>query len=113
MQIDGQVNPTLQSVHLERFPINTAHFTRDGTEVVIAGQRKSFFVYDMVAGKITRVPGIRGASDIILIVVCVFIMFILFQAERNGSLISLLSLLTTSFWFSSAKMAICLLFQTR
>ncbi len=54
------MNPLLQSVHLERFPITTAHFTRDGTEVVIAGQRKSFFVYDMMAGKITHIPGIRG-----------------------------------------------------
>ncbi len=60
LQVDGQVNPTLQSVHLERFPITTAHFTKDGREVVIAGQRKSFFVYDMVAGKITHIPGIRG-----------------------------------------------------
>ncbi|XP_064404926.1 U3 small nucleolar RNA-associated protein 18 homolog isoform X2 [Halichondria panicea] len=62
-QVDGQVNPTLQSVHLERFPITTAHFTKDGREVVIAGQRKSFFVYDMVAGKITHIPGIRGREE--------------------------------------------------
>ena len=26
----------------------------------MAGQRKSFFVYDMVGGKITRIHGIRG-----------------------------------------------------
>ena len=28
----------------------------------MAGQRKSFFVYDMVGGKITRVHGIRGTN---------------------------------------------------
>lgn len=60
IQIDGQVNPKLQSVHIQRFPITTAHFTRDGEEVVMAGQRKNFFVYNMVAGKITQIHGIRG-----------------------------------------------------
>ena len=59
-QVDGEVNPKLQSVHVQDFPISTAHFTRDGTEVVMAGERKSYYVYDMMAGKITRVYGIRG-----------------------------------------------------
>ena len=58
--MDGEVNPKLQSVHVEGFPISTAHFTQDGTEIVMAGQRKSYHVYDMIAGKITRVCGIRG-----------------------------------------------------
>ena len=62
VQVDGEVNPKLQSVHLERFPISTAHFTRDGTEVIMVGQRRCFFVYDMVAGKVTQIPGIRGES---------------------------------------------------
>ena len=61
-QVDGEVNPKLQSVHVQDFPISTAHFTRDGTEVVMAGERKSYYVYDMMAGKITRVYGIRGIS---------------------------------------------------
>ena len=59
-QVDGEVNPKLQSVHVQDFPISTAHFTRDGTEVVMAGERKSYYVYDMMAGKVTRVYGIRG-----------------------------------------------------
>lgn len=58
--MDGEVNPKLQSIHVQDFPISTAHFTRDGTEVVMAGERKSYYVYDMIAGKITRVYGIRG-----------------------------------------------------
>ena len=60
VQVDGEVNPKLQSVHVQDFPISTAHFTRDGTEIVMAGERKSYYVYDMIAGKITRVNGIRG-----------------------------------------------------
>lgn len=62
-QVDGQVNPVLQSVHLERFPISTAHFTADGQEIIMAGKRKSFFVYDMMAGKITQIHGIRGREE--------------------------------------------------
>jgi U3 small nucleolar RNA-associated protein 18 len=62
-QVDGEVNPKLQSVHVQDFPISTAHFTRDGTEIVMAGERKSYYVYDMIAGKITRVNGIRGRRD--------------------------------------------------
>ncbi len=62
VQVDGQVNPKLQSVHIQRFPITTAHFSRDGEEVILAGQRKNFFVYNMVAGKITQIHGIRGKT---------------------------------------------------
>ena len=59
-QVDGQTNPKLQSIHVQGFPISTAHFTQDGTEVVLAGRKKKFFVYDMIAGKVTPVFGIRG-----------------------------------------------------
>lgn len=60
-QVDGQTNPKLQSVHVRDFPISTAHFTQDGTEVVLAGRKKRFFVFDMMAGKITPIYGIRGS----------------------------------------------------
>lgn len=59
-QVDGQTNPKLQSVHIQGFPISSAHFTQDGREVVMSTRRKKFFVYDMMAGKITPVYGIRG-----------------------------------------------------
>lgn len=59
-QVDGQTNPKLQSVHVQGFPISTAHFSPDGREVIMAGRKKRFFVYDMMAGKITAIRGIRG-----------------------------------------------------
>ena len=59
-QVDGQTNPKLQSVYVKGFPITTAHFTQDGTEVVLAGRKKRFYVYDMMAGKVTPIYGIRG-----------------------------------------------------
>lgn len=59
-QVDGQRNPKLQSVHIQDFPITTAHFSQDGTEVVMASRKKRFIVYDMMAGKVKPVYGIRG-----------------------------------------------------
>eukprot|EP00731_Ephydatia_muelleri_P030782 Em0022g296a len=61
--VDGDSNPHLQSVHIPGFPITTAHFTPDGREVVLAGHKKSFHVYDMMAGKITRIYNIRGRRE--------------------------------------------------
>ena len=61
-QVDGQTNPKLQSIHIQKFPISHAHFTRDGREVVMTGRKKRFFVYDMMAGKVTSIPGIRGTK---------------------------------------------------
>lgn len=54
LQVDGQVNPKLQSIHVEQFPMVTARFSKDGREVVMAGGKRSFYIYDMVAGKVER-----------------------------------------------------------
>lgn len=62
-QIDGQTNPKIQSVFIENFPIHMAHFSADGEQVILASQRKSFHVYDMIKGDITRIPGIRGRDQ--------------------------------------------------
>lgn len=62
-QIDGQTNPKLQSVFLERFPIHTAHFSSDGEQVILASQRRSFYVYDMIKGEVIKIPEIRGREE--------------------------------------------------
>lgn len=59
-QVDGHTNPKIQSIHIQGFPISTAHFSQDGREVVLTGRKRRFFVYDMMAGKITQIRGIRG-----------------------------------------------------
>jgi U3 small nucleolar RNA-associated protein 18 len=61
-QVDGHTNPKIQSVHIQGFPISNAHFSKDGREVVLTGHRRRFFVYDMMAGKITPIRGIRGIA---------------------------------------------------
>lgn len=62
-QVDGQTNPKIQSIHIQGFPISAARFSQDGREVVMTGRKRRFFVYDMMAGKITPIRGIRGKSD--------------------------------------------------
>lgn len=61
-QVDGHTNPKIQSIHIPGFPITNAHFSQDGTEVILTGHKRRFFVYDMMAGKITQIRGIRGLS---------------------------------------------------
>lgn len=59
-QVDGKNNPKIQSVFLDNFPIFSAHFTTDGREVVLSSKHKSFYYYDMIAGKVVNVPKVKG-----------------------------------------------------
>lgn len=85
-QVDGQTNPKLQSIHIQGFPISTAHFTQDGKEVVMAARKKRFFVYDMMAGKVTPIFGIRGRIFILpLPLISYFIRnLVMFCQSRSG-----------------------------
>ncbi|XP_053564338.1 U3 small nucleolar RNA-associated protein 18 homolog isoform X2 [Bombina bombina] len=63
-QVDGRLNPKIQSIHLEKFPIFKAQFTADGEQVIATGVRsKMFYVYDMMGGNIIPVPKIRGLDE--------------------------------------------------
>ncbi|XP_078598141.1 U3 small nucleolar RNA-associated protein 18 homolog [Branchiostoma floridae x Branchiostoma japonicum] len=62
-QVDGRNNPKIQTLHIEKFPIRTAHFSTCGREVILASTFKWFFVYDMIAGKVLKIPKIRGVDD--------------------------------------------------
>lgn len=59
-QVDGKNNPKIQSVFLQKFPIHTAHFSADGREVIMGSRYKSFYYYDMIAGKVVEVPKLLG-----------------------------------------------------
>eukprot|EP00088_Acartia_fossae_P013005 TRINITY_DN16736_c0_g1_i2.p1 TRINITY_DN16736_c0_g1~~TRINITY_DN16736_c0_g1_i2.p1 ORF type:complete len:612 (-),score=195.92 TRINITY_DN16736_c0_g1_i2:70-1710(-) len=57
VQIDGKTNPKIQTVNFKDFPVKTAKFSTDGNEVIVGSQHfPHFFVYDMIAGKIVKVP---------------------------------------------------------
>ncbi|XP_063077888.1 U3 small nucleolar RNA-associated protein 18 homolog isoform X1 [Engraulis encrasicolus] len=63
-QVDGKTNPKIQSIHLEKFPVNKACFSMDGEQVIATGLRnKLFYIYDMMEGKIIPVPTVRGLSE--------------------------------------------------
>ncbi|KAI8826861.1 WD40-repeat-containing domain protein [Fimicolochytrium jonesii] len=62
-QIDGRINPKIQSIHIKDLPLHTAHFSPDGKEVVMTGKRKFFYSYDVEKGVVMRVPGIRGRDE--------------------------------------------------
>ena len=59
--MDGRPNPKIQSIHLERFPIHKAQFSRDGESVVATGvKNKMFYMYDMMEGRVVPVFSVRG-----------------------------------------------------
>ncbi|NXL16947.1 UTP18 protein, partial [Setophaga kirtlandii] len=58
------LNPKIQSIYLESFPIYKAHFSVDGEQVIATGTHHSmFFVYDMMAGSIIPIPKVRGVEE--------------------------------------------------
>lgn len=60
LQVDGKHNPKIQSVFMDSYPILCAHFSASGEEVIMGSKHSSFHYYDMIAGKIVRVPKIQG-----------------------------------------------------
>ncbi|CAF3330442.1 unnamed protein product [Rotaria socialis] len=62
-QVDGKKNERIQSLFFERFSIDTTHFTQDGNQVIVTGDRNFFKVYDMIEGKIMQIPMMRGFEE--------------------------------------------------
>ncbi|KAM8947796.1 U3 small nucleolar RNA-associated protein 18 homolog [Pelodytes ibericus] len=63
-QVDGKLNPKIQSIYLEKFPIYRAQFSADGEQVIATGfKQKLFYIYDMMGGNITPIHRIRGLDE--------------------------------------------------
>jgi len=62
-QVDGQENKKIQGIFVHNFPIYTAHFSLGGEKVILSSRRKHYFSYDMISGKVTKIPGIRGHDE--------------------------------------------------
>ncbi|KAK9728936.1 U3 snoRNP protein [Basidiobolus ranarum] len=62
-QIDGKINNKIQSVHFKDLPIHQAGFTPEGNQILLSGRRKYFYSYDVEAGQITKISGIRGREE--------------------------------------------------
>ncbi|KAF7643231.1 hypothetical protein LDENG_00243000, partial [Lucifuga dentata] len=63
-QVDGKTNPKIQSVHLQRFPVHRACFSMDGhTLVATSLNNKTFYLYDMMQGRVLPVHCVRGLDE--------------------------------------------------
>ena len=69
LQVDGKTNPKIQSIFLEDFPIYCAHFSAGGEEVVLGSRHKTFQYYDMIAGKVVRVPQLKGQFQVFQMII--------------------------------------------
>lgn len=59
-QVDGKINPKIQSVHFDDLPIHKSLFTPSGSELIITGRRKFFYVYNVETGAIDKIQGLKG-----------------------------------------------------
>ncbi|CAG8609221.1 11833_t:CDS:2, partial [Racocetra fulgida] len=62
-QIDGKINPKIQSVVLKDLPIYRAAFNPNGTEIIVTGRKKYFYIFNIEAGNINKSNGIYGFRD--------------------------------------------------
>lgn len=61
--IDGTHNPKVQGVFFDDMPIHRACFSGDGSQVVAAGRRRHFYVYDLQGGAVERVAPLVGRDE--------------------------------------------------
>ncbi|CAG2104539.1 unnamed protein product [Medioppia subpectinata] len=61
-QVDGKINARIQSIQFKDFKIETAKFNKSGEELIVGSKRESgfYFYYDMISGKIVKIPFVRG-----------------------------------------------------
>ncbi|KAI1293415.1 U3 snoRNP protein [Mortierella claussenii] len=62
-QVDGKLNPLIQSVFYKDMPIYKASFLATGNAVVASGRRKYFYTFDIEAGKVDKSSGIYGRKE--------------------------------------------------
>ncbi|KAI8969098.1 WD40-repeat-containing domain protein [Mycotypha africana] len=62
-QIDGKINPKIQSVRFNDLPIFHAEFHPSGDQIVVSGRRSYFYIYDIQSGVIDKCPGIWGKEE--------------------------------------------------
>ena len=60
---DGVANTPVQSLLLDDMPVHTARFASGGSRVVASGRRRSFYVVDLGAQRVERVPQLQGCAE--------------------------------------------------
>ncbi|KAI9470881.1 MAG: WD40-repeat-containing domain protein [Benjaminiella poitrasii] len=62
-QIDGKINPKIQSIRFKDMPIYHAEFHPSGDQIVVCGRRPFFYIYDIQMGVVDKCPGIWGREE--------------------------------------------------
>ena len=53
----------MQGVHIEDMPIYKASFCNSGKSILASGRRKFFYIYDITAAKVERIPYIVSTDE--------------------------------------------------
>ncbi|KAI9310594.1 WD40-repeat-containing domain protein [Dichotomocladium elegans] len=62
-QIDGRVNPKIQSIFLKDLKITCAKFHPSGNQVVVTGRQSFYYIYDVQSGTFDRCKSIWGRDE--------------------------------------------------
>ncbi|RWS04003.1 U3 small nucleolar RNA-associated protein 18-like protein [Dinothrombium tinctorium] len=64
-QVDGKTNSKIQTVHFQKFAVDRARFTVDGEQIIVGSKSQYgfYYYYDMIAGKIIRVPFMKDKEQ--------------------------------------------------
>ncbi|KAI7860113.1 WD40-repeat-containing domain protein [Circinella umbellata] len=62
-QIDGRVNPKIQSVRFQDLRPTCAAFHPKGDQIIVSGRREFYYIYDVQSGSIDRCPRIWGRQE--------------------------------------------------
>lgn len=61
--IDGEKSSKIQGIHVENFPIHSAHFTGGGKEIILTGRRKYFYRIDVDSGTVQMMHTLNRHED--------------------------------------------------
>mmetsp|Transcript_10045 Transcript_10045/g.42262 ORF Transcript_10045/g.42262 Transcript_10045/m.42262 type:complete len:427 (+) Transcript_10045:87-1367(+) len=61
--IDGETNPRKHGIFLRDLPIHTARFTKGGEEIVVAGERKYFYQFDVHSSAVQKISTLTDGDE--------------------------------------------------
>ena len=62
-KIDGKSNSKIQSIFFSDLPIRQARFNSAGSQILLTGRRKYYYVYDVESGHMNKSLGILGRPE--------------------------------------------------
>ncbi|PKA63464.1 U3 small nucleolar RNA-associated protein 18 like [Apostasia shenzhenica] len=62
-QVDGKRNTVVQSIFVEDCPVRKASFLPDGSQVILSGRRKFFYVFDLLKATVDKVGPLTGREE--------------------------------------------------